>query len=323
MTATNARRLCRRLLFVAGVASVLVIWSEKAFWYVQGWEFAELVAVYALPTASLLWTVDHYRAAGWRAAILAGALFAFLLEGVITPILYEDGPFPFLPAYFAGWHGIGSVVLLWYGVRRFLLTGRTWRLAAVASLCGLVFGLWSLMYWLPESATDPDLADQGFVVGRWPLGRFALYAVALGLALAAAHLLLDRVWQRRFPPSRLEVAVVLLGLAVFAAPTLIAIPWAPLKLGALLGLVLYGLRRRAQPDGKSLLEEIGGRFPAVRVWPLAFLPATAVAAYGTASIVEPSNQTIRAVTQGISVGVGVVGAVALSVALWPWRRRAQ
>lgn len=264
---------------------------------------------------------ERVRASGWRAAILAGGLFAFLLEGAITPVLYEDGPLPFLPAYFAGWHGIGSIVLLWYAVRRFLLRGNTWRLAAVAALCGLVFGVWSLTYWLPESAVDPDLADQGFVVVRWPVGRFALYAVALTLVLAAAHLLLDRVWQRRFPPSRLGMVIVLLGLCVFAVPTLIAVPWAPLKLGALLGLALYGLRRCVRPDGQSLLEELDGRFPAHRAWSLALLPAVAVTAYGGASLLEPGDRVIRAVTQGISVGVGVVGATALVIALWPQRRR--
>jgi hypothetical protein len=314
------QRVAPRLLFVLCSAAVLVVWSEKAFWYVQGWGFAELVLVYALPTAATLWVVSRVRASGWRTAILAGGLFAFLLEGVITPVLYEDGPLPMLPAYFAGWHGVGSVVVLWYGLRRFLLAGQIGRVALTSALCGLVFGTWSLSYWLPESAADPDLISEGFDVTRWPVDRFALYAVVFTSALAAAHLLLDRVWQRQLAPSRFGMAIVALGLGIFAIPMLIAVPWAPLKLGALLLLIRYGLRRLARSGGTTLLEELDGRFPARRGWPLVLPPTTAIAAYATASQVEPGEEAIRAVTQsGITIGTGLVGATALATALW-WRR---
>lgn len=309
------QRVAPRLLFVLCSSAVLVVWSEKAFWYVQGWGFAELVVVYALPVAVMLWVLDRARACGWRTAILAGGLFAFLLEGVITPVLYEDGPLPALPAYFAGWHGVGSVVVLWYGVRRFLLAGQTGRVALTSALCGLVFGTWSLVYWLPESADDPSLVGEGFEVTRWPVDRFALYALVFTSALAAAHLLLDRIWQRQLAPSRLGLGIVALGFGVFAVPTLIAVPWAPLKLGALLLLVRYGLRRLARPGGSTVLEELDGSFPARRVWPLALLPATAIAVYAAASLLEPSDGAIRAVTQsGVTIATGLVGAAALVIA---------
>ena len=316
----RAARLLQRLAFVLCVAAVLVVWSEKAYWYVQGWAFVELVAVYALPAGVMLWVASSVRASGWRAAILLGALFALLLEGIVTPVLYEDGPLPVLTVYFVGWHGVGSVVVLWYGARRFLLRGQPGRLAATAAACGVVFGTWSLTYWLPESATDPDLVDEGFDVGRWSTGRFALYAIAFAAVLAAAHLLLDRLWQRQLTPSRVGLGIVAIGLGVFAVPTLVAVPWAPLKLGVLLVLVRYGLRRLARADGATLLEELDGTFPARRIWPLALLPATAIAVYAIASETEPGEGAIRAVTEtGVTIGVGVVGAIALVVA--SWRRR--
>ena len=218
----------------------------------------------------MLWVLDRFAAQGWRTAILAGAVFAFLVEGIITPVLYEDGPLPVLAAYFAGWHGIGSVALLWYGFRRFLLAGQTGRLALAAALCGLVFGIWSLVWWLPESAAE--VAGTGFAAGRWSVGRFALYAMVFSVALGAAHLLLNLVWRPRFAPSRLGIAVVAAGLGFFAIPTVIAVPWAPLKVGVLMLLVLVGLRRarvdRVRRSSKSWTAAsrrvVSGRWPSFR-----------------------------------------------------------
>ena len=39
------RRVLAPLVFVLCSASVVVFWSEKAYWYVQGWIFVESVFV--------------------------------------------------------------------------------------------------------------------------------------------------------------------------------------------------------------------------------------------------------------------------------------
>ncbi len=281
---------------------------------------------YALPLAAVLWVLDRVPASGWKTAVLAGALFAFLLEGVITPVLYESAPLPVLPAYFAGWHGVGSIVVIWYGLRRFLLAGGTVAVAACSVLAGLVFGLWSLSWWLPESA-EPSMSEEGWEVGRWSVGRFGLYALVFTGILAAGHLLVGHVWQRSFPPTRLGVATVGLGLAVFAVPTVIAVPWAPLYLGALLALVWFGFRRRSCPCSPTLLETLAGTFPARRLWPLALLPASAVGLYAAASALEPPDALLEVVVlTGVPIATGAVGAAALVVAFRerrPFRRSSE
>lgn len=71
---------------------------------------------------------------------------------------------------------------------------------------------------------------------------------------------------------------------------LIAVPWALLKLGAFLPLVRYGLRRVARPGRSTLLEESAGRFPARRIWPLALLPATAIAVYAIRAVTQSGSR---------------------------------
>lgn len=318
----RVRHAAARVAFVLLSAAIVVFWSEKAFWYPQGfgWPFGfvELIVVYALPVAIVLWVLDWVPASGWKTAVLAGALLAFLVEGVITPVLYEGAPLPVMPAYFVGWHGVGSFVVLWYAMRRFLLAGNSGAVALCSMLTGLVFGTWSLSWWLPASA-DPSMIEAGWEVGRWPVGRFGLYALVFTGVLAAGHFLVGHVWQRSFPPTRLGVTTVALGLGVFAIPTVIVVPWAPLYLGALLALIWLSFRRRARPGSPTLLQELAGTFPARRLWPLALLPASAVGVYAAASGLEPSKALLEAaVLEGVPIATGLVGAITLAVAVWPF-----
>lgn len=319
----RVRRAAARVAFVLLSAAIVVFWSEKAFWYPQGfgWPFGflGLILAYALPVAVVLWTLDRVPASGWTTAVFAGALLALLVEGVITPVLYEGAPLPVLPAYFVGWHGVGSFVVLWYAMRRFLLAGNSGAVAVCSMLTGLVFGSWSLSWWLPAAA-DPSMIEAGWELGRWPVGRYGLYALLFTGVFAAGHFLVGYVWQRSFAPTRLGVLTVALGLAAFAIPTVIVLPWAPLYLGAFLALIWLALRRRARPGSPTLLQELAGTFPARRLWPLALLPASAVAVYAAASALEPSTALLEAVVLGgVPIATGLVGATTLAVAVWPSR----
>ena len=52
----------------------------------------------------------HSHAMNLHHVILGGAIFAFLVEGVMIPIIYADGPLPVFAALFVGWHGLLAVV---------------------------------------------------------------------------------------------------------------------------------------------------------------------------------------------------------------------
>lgn len=103
--------LAGRLLFVILSTATMVFFSEKAYWYPQGYALGELILFYAFPVYACFWAIAHFRVRRLPALILVAALYAFLVEGVITPVIYEAGLFdPIMPAYFIGWHGLLAVI---------------------------------------------------------------------------------------------------------------------------------------------------------------------------------------------------------------------
>ena len=142
----------KRLLFVLLVTAVLVFFSEKMYWYPTGYVLGELLLFYAVPVFLCLWTIDVFRVNSTATVMLVAALFAFLTEGVLTPVLYEGGLLdPILPAYFLGWHGVLSFLFGFYFVRKWLLAGHWWRLLFASGAVGLLWGSWSTTYWLLEN----------------------------------------------------------------------------------------------------------------------------------------------------------------------------
>jgi hypothetical protein len=145
-----------RFLFVLLTTAVLVFFSEKVFWYIQGYAIGELLLFYALPTSICLWALDHFRVHDLSGLILVGALFGFLVEGVLTPVIYESGLLdPIMPAYFTGWHGLLSMVLGWYWIRKMLIQHKTWKLILGSTGIGLFWGFWSLTFRNPSRSIKP------------------------------------------------------------------------------------------------------------------------------------------------------------------------
>ena len=88
-----------------------------------------LILFYTFPVYACLWVVDYFRVRRLSALVLAAALFVFLVEGVLTPAIYEAGLFdPVIPALTIGWHGLLSVIFGWYCLRKWLISGQWGRL---------------------------------------------------------------------------------------------------------------------------------------------------------------------------------------------------
>ncbi len=49
-----------RLIFVTLSTAIVVFFSEKAFWYPQGFILGELILFYAIPIYACLWALDHF-----------------------------------------------------------------------------------------------------------------------------------------------------------------------------------------------------------------------------------------------------------------------
>ena len=315
-----------RLGFALLSAAVLLVFSEKLYWYVTGYGVLDLLAGYFFPAYALLWVIDFFRVRRLPAVFLAGAVFGFLAEGMLTNTLYDGGPLALFSASYTplAWHAPLSIVFGWWWLRRELMAGRARRLALGCTAVGLLWGIWALAWWLPENAADPALLAAGARLGRWPVAGFAAHAFAFTALLALAHWLLGRGgWRASFRPSWVEGMLVVGGLLVlFAALALPAYPWAPLKLLPLLGLALAGLtaNRRREPPGSALSDLAGPVTPRAlapqEVAGLFAMPAASVAVYAAAGALDPSPDLIRLLTAyGLVLGTALLGGVAFAAAL--------
>lgn len=312
----DMRRTVHRLLFVGLSTVITVFFSEKAYWHVQGYAYVELVLYYAFPVYACLWTIDTFRVRRLSALVLVAALYAFLVEGVLTPVLYEAGLFDLvMPTYFIGWHGLLSVAFGWYGLRKWLVKGQWERVLTFGFLFGLFWGIWSITWWLPQAFDGPASPD------RWSIVDFGLYAFVFTSTLALSHWFLGRgVWPREFKPSKVERWIIGLSLvALFALMVFPVLPVAIVKLVVLLGIVFLGLRAGRVEEEKGLnrtiFSELAGPVKGIHVLALFAMPLAAAGVYALATIWQPSESGIRILLEGIPIVQALVGAGVFSWAI--------
>jgi hypothetical protein len=309
-----------RLVFVLLSTTAMVFFSEKAYWYVQGYEIGGLILYYAFPVYACLWALDTFRVRRLSGVVLIGALFAFLVEGVLTPVIYEAGLLdPVMPAYFIGWHGLLSVILGWYLLRKWLVNGQWARVLAVGTLFGLFWGTWALTFWTPESIAEfEQLAAVGepAIPGAWPVGDFALHAFTFAGMLLLAHWLLGYgLWQTSFQTGKTEKwGITLVLVALFGLIVLPVLPFAMFKLAIMLGILYLVLRKNRdhEPDG-SLLDELAGPVKITHALSILAMPAGATLVYALAVFVQPSVEVLQGLLVGIPPFQSLTGA---GVFLW-------
>ena len=81
-----------RLLFTLLCTTILVFFSEKSYWYIYGYKLFDLIIFYFFPTAVLLLLVQAFRVWNVWALFLCGAVYGFVVEGVIVTEVYGGGP---------------------------------------------------------------------------------------------------------------------------------------------------------------------------------------------------------------------------------------
>lgn len=291
-------RWWRRALALLVVSALLTAFSEAFYWYAGGTDYLPRVVFYLIPTTALLWTIARWPGAGWPTIILAGAVYGFITEGVLTTVVYGGFPFdPFAISYTSlAWHAIVSVGFGLVLLHRLLARGSAARAATAIGLFGAFWGVWATTLRLPAEDGD-ELPAIAALVGDVATTTFALYTVAATVVIGVCHLLLGRlvrpidiapglVWTR---------AMLVAGTIWFAILVVPAAPWAPVELAALLAICAWGLTRlaRAAAPGPPLAEVICEPVPVRRLAPLATLPLTAVVTYAALSSAELGDRAIR------------------------------
>jgi len=303
--------------FVALSAVIVTMASERVYWYWAGLNVGSIVEIsifYLIPMTGALWVLVHTKATHIHHVVLAGAFFAFLVEGVLTPIIYADGPLPVMAAMFVGWHGIVAFVGFLYLTRRWLLERRT-RLIAIASTAfGVLWGVWAI-----ASAVGDATDIEGPATILTPSG-FAVYAIGVGATFAAAHWLIGFVWPTAWRPGRTSTIVVgLINAAYMAVAVVLLVPWAPAKLAVLIGGTYWLMtrERKTRQNEPLILDTLSGTVRGRDAVVLLLMPLAAATTYGAIWASEVSSAVTGSV-YWILVIAQVLGGGALYI--WAARR---
>ncbi len=336
----------RRVLFALLSTLIMVCFSEKVYWYTQGYNeglVIGLIQFYFFPAFFCLLAIEKFRVRRLAPLFLCAAIYGLLAEGVLTPIVYEGEVWnPFHISYTAlAWHAPLSVVFGWYGLRHLLMAKNKAPLIAACTLFGLFWGCWSTTFWLPENANDTEMIAEGFRLGKWPLQEFSLYAFSVTLVLALGHFLLGRgasateaeekpfpvftlkpaalltrgTWLTSFTPhftlTLFSALYLLLWWALVTAPAVVATTgWLSLlKLPLALALALAGLwANRARETGPTLYETLRKTVPLSNLAWLLLMPISATLVYGLADLFALPEIFIRKVFhEGIVLITGWAG----------------
>jgi len=307
----------KTLTWICSASLAAVMASERLYWYWSGIDaesLSILAGFYAVAIAVAFWALSRAPRHGAQSAVLGGAMFALIVEGIITPVMYEDGPLPVLFIMFLGWHGLLAFVGFIYSIRRWALLGRARTMATAAVSTGIYWGVWALSSAVTDQETAESAALDGGSADVLTPGDFAIYASWVGLALIASHIVMDRVWPAAgWHLSRLGAAATMIATGVLALLLVMpAVPWAPLKLGAIGWLILRQLRRPGTPTGHpTVIDELSGRIRGRSLLPILLLPISASLVYAALwpARGHSSLEIVFWTLIGVQVAAGIAGLV--------------
>jgi hypothetical protein len=273
LPARAAAGLAARLGAALGGGAVALVFSELVFLNEgpvarltgtlaeSAGALAELLLVYAALAYAARVVMWSFRARGWAGVALSGAIFGWLIEGVVIPLVYEAPPLSFL------WPSLGWHLTVTFGVGWVLLPRIMRKAAAVQvpafAVMGVAWAAWGHVFY----AEDPALVLPS-------PGAFAALAAAAGALLIGGRWLADRPWAR-FAPTTGDAWAA--GLLAVPLATLMAFSAGAVSLGlfAMVAATLWSLWR-LRADGPTRPAEPP---PAHSYLCLAALPAGAAMAF--------------------------------------------
>lgn len=315
----------------------MAVGSERFFWFWSPGLAAhlEVAAFYMIASATAFLLMRRYEVNSVWSMVLVCPLVAFVVEGVLTPIIYTGGPFvPFFPAWFTFWHGLMSVLFMLVVVRQWLLDGAVGRLALTGIGLGAFWAVWSSTLRLPENQEDEEmLADLGSPEVLEPRA-FAIYVATFTAVFMVAHYFIGFVWPAAVDARRRSRGATfgewLVGglVAVGVAGWTVAVPWALPMFAGYAWIQVKGLRWHRQsvagdPHARvGLLGQLSGRVRLVVLAPLALMAPVAAGGYAVLWELEPSAAALRVTMYSIIAVQAGAGFIATVAALIRARRAA-
>ncbi len=298
----------QRLALVALTGAMLMYPSEILFWSALRPEhgpvdLALTWVAYTFAAWIFLLVLDWPQVRTWTGLLLAGAVYGWVVEGVISDTMYQTFPLGLVWTGLA-WHALFSVIGIWFGVRQ-LQAGSLYLSVPAICCIGAGFGFWAA-FWPSERADFPDA------------GGLLAQQLAAVLVFGAAQWACDQLPQAARQPHRYErrSATVLLLMA-FGARAILAPSPVLLAFPLMLAVALWALKRWERGRAtRPMFERWAGSRPSLwRRLELVCLPLAMAATY--ALIVRrfgpvPSNYVVLVATAGVS-GVWFIGAIAAAV----------
>lgn len=239
------------------IGSTLILWavSERLFWSMWRpgeviWESLITFLMYGLAVYIMLCAIDYFRVSSLPAMILIGALYGWIVEGIIAMTVFGLGgiPLPFSLSWTAlAWHMPFSVIALWWWYHKAVAVS-FWSGVTYAVFMGLGWGLWS-MTWFFEA--EPVVTT---------VGAYAIHAIVVTVLMILGHLLMGQN-ALAFVAPKIEKGIVfgIVGL-FFTFVTVPTIWYSLVVIPALGGLVYFLLSRhqrtQIQPQSAVLQELI-------------------------------------------------------------------
>jgi len=270
-------RLALSAVATVGLAIASVVWSESWFW--ARWRpedsalgLLETLLVYALAVQVVRFVASRWRVAAsgsgaWQRVVLVGALYGWLVEGIVVTTVIDDLP---LTLSYTGlaWHALFTVLLGWWWMPRQLDRPLARSIAPLAAV-GVGVGAWAGFWRFEEGAQTPVLA-------------YALFATATTAAYAAGL----AIWWRfrgSAEPGLRGSGVAIAALALLAVLHGIDNPLTLIGV-ALVGLALLALIHTAPrgpiaPAPAVPLLATAGRTPYRSLWRLVLIPVVATVVF--------------------------------------------
>ncbi|MBI5960810.1 MAG: hypothetical protein HY866_18880 [Chloroflexi bacterium] len=284
----------RRWIASLSLGYILMFFSE--FLFVNVYPHFDWTGVipmwiaYSIEAWVFLALLAYFRVRNGWALFLVGAVYGWLLEGVVVQTMYAA--FPFQVAFTGlSWHALIDVWVGWYVVRKTMFGGSPRSMARLAVLIGAFWGCWAIWSWQEHEMMGAN--------------RFALLAWGTNLLLIPAYHTLNRLEPLDFRPHRWEVRLIAgLHVLIFGIVVLM-IPFAALILPPLLVVIYGALRRhRRSPTPATIPITYAGRVGRMQYALLALIPLVALAEYSLALALDAriaTNQIIALITVPISV----------------------
>ena len=258
------RALVRRLMSTLSLGYILFFYSETMFW--GRWrpedtvpEFVITWLIYSVLAFFVLLMVNRFRVGDVCSVFLTGAVFGWLVEGVVVQTVYTGFPFGIVWTPLA-WHALISVLAGVYLAEKALGEWEGKKAALFFILLGIFWGFWA-SYWKLEDGYAVSLRD------------FAAYAFLSTIILMAAYAVLNASAPGNFEPRKFEIGAFAAVLLFFGVFTALAVPFSILLLPPLVGIALYALRRL---EGKNFFSGHwklnGGMYAMLLLMPAAALP---------------------------------------------------